>query len=68
MSWSSLFGQFNSLFDRRFLLESIGRQVTQFRVQPLAVVKVDEVVCNVIHGLGVGGVVALSNALNLQIQ
>uniref|UniRef100_UPI0022B822B0 Bug family tripartite tricarboxylate transporter substrate binding protein n=1 Tax=Rhodoferax ferrireducens TaxID=192843 RepID=UPI0022B822B0 len=42
LSWSSFFVQTDRLFDCRFLLESIGWQVAQCGVQPLAVVEADD--------------------------
>lgn len=60
------FAQIDRLFDCRFLLEGIGWQVAQFGVQPLAVVKTDDAVCNVVRGLGVAGVVLLPNAQPLE--
>lgn len=54
--WSSFFGHRDKLFDCRLLLESIGWQVAQFGVQPHAVVKANDVVGDIGHGLGVVGV------------
>ena len=45
-----------------------GRQIAQYRVQPHAVVEVDDVVSDVILGLGLVGILALPDTFHFEVQ
>ena len=68
LSWSSFFAHTDKLFDRRFLLENIEWQVAQFGVEQLTVVKADDVARNVVHDLGMVGVILLPTAPSLSSE
>ena len=63
LSRSSYFGYIQRLIDCRFLLESIGGASCPARSAAAQVVVAEDIVANVAHGLGIVGVITLSEGV-----